>query len=166
MNDELLAFLAIVADEDLRRGVIEPSYILCKQKEGSARTGYIVIKGDNPWLERIPKVLVSDLSQHDELIHFMSNYRAREYNNRHRKDGFRKKYHPKGALFWFPCDIYGVQDRSQAPVFIKHVPDKSFPTDGTKQILEQELEAKDCDMWRLTHETAQIEMPPIVKRKY
>ena len=29
----LLAFLAIVAEEDLNRGFIEPSYILCRRQE-------------------------------------------------------------------------------------------------------------------------------------
>ena len=161
----MLAFLAIVADEDLRRGVVEPSYILCRTESASERTtGYVVVKANNESIQ-LPRLLFTNLSADNEFIHFLSHYRAREYNNKERQGGFRKKYTPVGGLFWFPCDEHGERDMTQPPVFIKRVPDNNYPREGTKKILEDELEAKDNVLYLLLHDPSEMEMLPIKKRR-
>ena len=162
----MLAFLAIVADEDLRRGIIEPSYILCRTTESTSDriTGYVVVKANNEKIQ-LPKLLFTNITVDNEFIHFLSHYRAREYNNKERQGGFRKKYTPVGGLFWFPCDDHGVRDPIQPPVFIKRVPDLEYPREGTKKILEDELAAKDSDLYRLVNEPYETEMLPIKKRR-
>lgn len=161
----MLAFLAIVADDDLRKGIIEPSYILCtKDVETASRTDLIVKRANE--MGDCSKLLVNSLSEYDELIHFLSNYRTRERVSDDIPNKLTKKFCPIGALFWFPCDKYGNQDESQPPLFIKRVPDRRFPRDGTKAILEAERKAKKRFARCLSHDPSMTEMLPIAKREY
>ena len=127
-------FLAIVKDKDLLKGNIVPSYILCKVKDPSP--GYApwrVYRPDNGYIVALQKVLVTSLLGHDEMIDFLSKYRTRDKapNRRGRRSRASYKFYPKGALFWFPCDIYGVQNGPA--LFIKRVPDKTIKGDNNDQ---------------------------------
>lgn len=156
----MLAFLAIVADEDLRKGKTDPSYILCKSDgTNETRTGYVVVHADIDD-HSIPKLLFRDMEMDNPFIHFMSRFRVRQ----HGKDD--RKFTPTGALFWFPCDLNGDREISQPPIFIKRVPDKRYPREGTKQILETERKEQYSFLNLLVHNPNETEMLPITKREY
>lgn len=118
-------FLSIVVDEDILRGDIAPSYIVC-QSHGTSenRSGWRVVRQDktNKALRNMNKVLVTSLLGNDLLIDFMCNYRTRDHMHgdiqyTHEET---KKYYPKGALFWFECNRYG--EPTGTAIYIKKVP--------------------------------------------
>lgn len=116
-------YLAIVKKKDLLRGEIIPSYILCKtQGTSEARAPWRVAQREST-LGAMPKVLVTMPYGHEEMIDFLSAYRTRDkmYHPGTRKTKKTRKYYPEGALFWFPCDLEGVQ--KGPALFIKRVPD-------------------------------------------
>jgi len=133
-------FLAIVSQQDHLRGMIEPSYILCKSGGDSpSRSPWRVYRA-NENFPGVSKVLVKWPSGSEEMIDFMSHYRTRDHmhqsgNYRHERT---KKYYPKGALFWFECNEYG---EAEGPaVFVKFVPDPDIvKTDNGKQRLDDAL---------------------------
>ena len=121
----MLYFLGIVAEEDFVKGRTDPSYIL-RQSAGESenRSGYRVTREDLDICIAMPKVLVSDPANHPELVDFLSGYRTRDHmhGDKAYSHDETKKYYPKGALMWFPCDIHG--DRlKKPPIFIKRLPD-------------------------------------------
>ena len=119
-------FLAIVKQKDLLRGNIEPSYILCKANgTKDTRAPWRVVQPENT-LGAMPKVLVTTLVGHEEMIDFLSCYRTRDrmYHAGRRNSKKTRKYYPEGGLFWFPCDISGF--RKGPALFIKRVPDESI----------------------------------------
>lgn len=72
----------------------------------------------------MPKVLVNDPANHPELVDFLSGYRTRDHMHGDKAYDHEetKKYYPKGALMWFPCDPHG--DRlNKPPIFVKRLPD-------------------------------------------
>lgn len=116
-------YLAIVKKTDMRKGNIVPSYVLCKTKgTAESRAPWRVVQPDNT-LGAMPKVLVTTLTGHEEMIDFLSCYRTRDtmYQTGRRKNKKMRKYYPEGGLFWFPCDISGYQ--TGPALFIKRVPD-------------------------------------------
>lgn len=118
-------FLGIVVDEDILRGDMSPSYIVC-QSHGTSekRSGWRVIRQDktNKVLRNMNKVLVKSLIGNDLLIEYMCNYRTRDHmhGDKKYKHEDTKKYFPKGALFWFECNQYG--EPNGTAIFIKKVP--------------------------------------------
>lgn len=107
-------FLALVLKEDVASGAFWPSFILCQARTTSdKRTGYRVIKqvAGEPAVN-IPKVMVTELIGHDDLINFLSVYQANDIKKGH--------YHPVGALFWFECNQYG--EPTGHAVYIRNVP--------------------------------------------
>lgn len=64
----------------------------------------------------VPKVLVSDPWNHDELLDFMSVYQTQNEKGIH--------YHPEGALCWYTCNQYG--DPTGVTVFARRVPIKKY----------------------------------------
>jgi len=137
-------FLAIVSQEDLLRGNIVPSYILCKSHGVSEnRSPYRVYRANTP-LVGCPKVLVKWPSGNDILIDFLSHYRTRDHmhNDEQYHHESTKKYYPEGALFWFECNDYG--EATGPAVFVKRVPDRTMQatTDAGKQRMEERLAMK------------------------
>ena len=119
-------YLAIVTNKNMLRGNIVPSYILCKTNGNApTRSPWRVVRPESV-VGAMPKVLVTTLVGHEEMIDFLSCYRTRDkMHSKHKRNGkAAKKYYPVGALFWFPCDIYGYQ-RGPA-LFIKRVPDPKY----------------------------------------
>lgn len=107
-------FLALVLKEDVASGALWPSYILCQARTTSSkRTGYRVVKqiAGEP-TKNIPKVLVTELTGHDDLINFLSIYQANDAKGVH--------YHPIGSLFWFECNQYG--EPTGHTVYVRNVP--------------------------------------------
>lgn len=72
----------------------------------------------------MPKVLVTSLYGNEAMIDFLRSYRTRDHmhGDRHYKKENTMKYYPKGALFWFSCDIYGRPDGLS--IFIERIPQK------------------------------------------
>ena len=137
-------YLAIVKDKDILKGEIFPSYILCKTNgEKTTRAPWRVVRPDSV-VGKMPKVLVTTLTGHEEMIDFLSCYRTRDkmYSTYRRKTKKTRKYYPKGALFWFPCDIYGVQ--KGPALFIKRVPDPKYKsaTDKGFERLKMSMQRK------------------------
>lgn len=135
-------FLAIVSREDLLRGNIAPSYVLCQSHGDSQnRSPWRVYRANTP-LVNCPKVLVRYPSGNDAMIDFLSSYRTRDHMHRARyyHHVHTLKYFPEGALFWFECNDYGEQ--TGPAVFVKTVPDASMQVknDTGKQRLEQALQ--------------------------
>lgn len=136
-------YLAIVKEKDLLKGNITPSYILCKTNGKSEnRSPWHVVQAqhDNG---NLPKLLVTSLVGNDFIIEFMSNYRTRDkhYYIKGRHTKAMRKYYPKGALFWFPCDINGIQ--KGPALFVKRVPDKTCAqTDQGLQIYKRFVDYK------------------------
>lgn len=118
-------FLAIVSQDDLLKGDIAPSYIVC-QSHGTSenRSSWRVIRQDksNKLLRNMNKVLVTSLLGNDLLIDFMCNYRTRDHAHGDPRYSYEetRKYYPKGALFWFECNKYG--EPLGTAIFIIKVP--------------------------------------------
>ena len=133
-------FLAIVAKQDLLRGNIVPSYILCKSGGMSdARSPWRVYRA-NAMPRGVSKVLVKWPSGSDIMVDFLSRYRTRDHMHAARfyHHEHTKKYYPEGALFWFECNDYG--EVTGPAVFVKTVPDQlAHKQDSGKQRLEQML---------------------------
>lgn len=109
-------FLAITLDADVLNGSFWPAYVLCKSYTTSEkRSGWRIVRmeGGVP-TSRLPRVLVTETTGHEEMIEFMSSYQVM-----HPKT--KKHYHPKGALCWYSCNQYG--DPTGEVVFIKKVPE-------------------------------------------
>lgn len=134
-------FLAIVSQQDLLRGNIAPSYILC-QSHGTSeqRSPWRVYRANTP-LAKCPKALVKWPSGNDAMIDFLSRYRTRDHMHGARRyyHSSTQKYYPEGALFWFECNDYG--EITGPAVFVKRVPDETMHVrwDGGKQRLEAAL---------------------------
>lgn len=132
-------FLAIVAKEDLLRGNIAPSYILCASMSNSEnRSPWRVYRANTNF--NCPRVLVKWPTGNEAMEDFLSHYRTRDHmhGDKRYKHSSTKKYYPEGALFWFECNEYGEADGPA--IFIKNVPDKSIAqSDGGKQRLEEKL---------------------------
>lgn len=119
-------YLAIVKKADMQKGHFVPSYVLCKTSgQSKSRAPWRVVQPDNV-LGAMPKVLVTTLTGHEEMIDFLSAYRTRDkmYQPGRRKSKKTRKYYPEGGLFWFPCDLSGYQ--KGPALFIKRVPDPTF----------------------------------------
>lgn len=134
-------FLAIVAKQDLLRGNIAPSYILCQSHGTSDKR--------SPWrvhrADIIPsnasKVLTKWPSGNNIMINFLSCYRTRDHAHgaRYVHHEHTKKFYPEGALFWFECNDYG--EAIGPAIFVKCVPEKGvYKLDSGKQRIEQALE--------------------------
>ena len=143
------------------KGNFVPSYVLCKTRgTRDTRAPWRVVRPDNA-LGAMPKVLVSTIPGHEEMIDFMSAYRTRDrmYHKGKRKSKATRKYCPDGALFWVPCDIEGIQ--KGPALFIKRVPDpllRSQPDQGfarlkaflEKRPLMSEILTKDVNFYALS----------------
>jgi len=122
-------YLAIVKKKDILNGNFIPSYILCKRlKPMQNRADWIICQRER-LEDAYPILLVGKLVGHEDMIDFMSKYRTRDKSslkNGHKTKAIQK-YSPEGGLFWFPCNIEGVQ--KGPALFIKRVPDKSIKGD-------------------------------------
>jgi len=118
-------FLAIVPDENIRRGIIIPGYILCISKgKSEKRTGWRVSDVMNGEKCKHPKLLVRNPFEHPEMIDFLRCYRTRSHMHRGKYiHEVTKKYYPHGGLFWFECDKYGTP--TGMSIFVMKVPSKS-----------------------------------------
>lgn len=136
-------FIGLVAQDDVLKGNIEPSYILCTSHGTSeARTGFRVYRvnsfssGTSP-----PKYIVPEVVGHEDIIDFLSSYRTRDHmhNSKYHTEEETKKYYPKGSLFWFECDKNGDRNKLSTCIFICNVPVKktNMWTDGGKKRLEK-----------------------------
>lgn len=127
-NDSGYFFLGIVSKDDLQKGIIEPSYVLCKSSSFSEnRSGLRVARVDGKMINAMQRLLVTSINKHDELVDFLSAYRTRDHmhGDKHYRHDATKKYYPEGAIFWFPCSTSGVIARRTLPIFVKLVPDTS-----------------------------------------
>ena len=119
-------FLAIVSQQDLLRGNIVPSYILC-QSHGTSenRSPWRVYRADTK-LASCPKAMVRSLNGNEAMIDFLSAYRTRDHmhGSKRYKHSSTTKYCPEGALFWFECNVYG--EPTGSALFIKTIPDKTI----------------------------------------
>ena len=109
-------FLALTLQEDVTNGTFWPSYVLCKAHTTSeSRSGWRIIKQlDGTPSFSLPRVLVTELTSHDDMVLFMSSYQTQD-----KKGG--KHYHPRGYLCWYECDRYG--DPTGIVYVIKKVPE-------------------------------------------
>ena len=118
----MLAFIGIVVESDLSQGIIEPSYYLCvNNHQFEGKSGMVVVRA-NGMLSGMNKLLVNSFTGNQDLIEFLANFRSRE--NQSDLDGEirnTRKYRPVGALFYFPCDVYGRRNDDPA-VFITRIP--------------------------------------------
>lgn len=141
-------FLSIVSQEDLLRGNIVPSYILCQSHGGAESRGPWRVYRANTSLASCPKVLVKTPVGNDAMIDFLSSYRTRDHmhNSRKYKHHQTKKYYPEGALFWFECNVYG--EPTGSAIFVKCVPERNVYKNDSglsrlKEALSTELTTKD-----------------------
>lgn len=111
----MLYFLALTLQEDVVNGTFWPSYVLCQARTTSeSRSGWRIIKQlDGTPSSSIPKVLVTEITGHEDMVNFMSSYQT--------KDRGKKHYHPKGYLCWYECNRYG--DPTGVAHLIKKVPE-------------------------------------------
>lgn len=134
-------FLAIVPDENIRRGFIYPGYILCKTHgKSKKRSQWRVTNVVNGQKCRFPKLLVRNPFEHPEMIEFLRYYRTREHAHKEKYiHEATKKYYPKGGLFWFECDKYGEQ--TGCTIFVMKVPSipKGRRADGGSKALAEFL---------------------------
>lgn len=109
-------FLGLVTEKNLVRGNIVPDYFLSSFATTNVNYAPYRVVRRGRGRETMPRVLTTALSgrENDMMIDFMSNYRTKINHHSY------KKFYPKGALFWFECDMRGNYNGSA--VFIKHVP--------------------------------------------
>jgi len=109
-------FLAITLQEHVVSGEFWPSYVLCQARTTSeSRSGWRIIKQlDGTPSCSLPKILVTEITGHDDMINFMSSYQTQD--KRH-----GPHYHPHGYLCWYECDRYGDPTGVVHP--IKKVPE-------------------------------------------
>lgn len=132
-------FLAIVPDENIRRGILNPGFILCKSHgKSEKRTQWRVSNVVNGEKCKYPKLLVRNPFEHPEMIDFMRFYRTREHMHKGKYiHKATKKYYPRGGLFWFECDKYGEQ--TGYSIFVMKVPSwssKRKVDEGAKNLIE------------------------------
>lgn len=112
-------FLGLTLQEDINKGSFYPSFILCKAYVSSnSRTGYRVAKqlDGNP-SNKLPRVLVTETTGHDDLLNFLSVYQTQDNRT-------KVHYHPVGALCWYACNKYG--EPTGEVVFARKVPIKGL----------------------------------------
>ena len=160
-------YLGLILDKDIKIGNFSPSFVLCKQnKQSETRAPWRMVRPDGAQ-GKMPKLLVTSFNGHEDMIDFMSAYRTRDKmykKGRGKRSKAMMKYYPKGALFWFPCDIYGIQ--KDAALFIKRVPDKKhtgntnfFKQDQGFTRLKQAWAYRPSIKEILSHEPAHLDMP-------
>lgn len=108
-------FLAIVLEQDVLNGAFSPAYVLCQSYTTSeTRSGWrIISQVDGAPTSKLPRVLVTEVLGHQDMVDFMSSYQRTDSNGKH--------FHPRGALCWFSCNQYG--DPTGETVFVKFVPE-------------------------------------------
>ena len=107
--------LAITLTEDVVNGSFWPSYVLCKSYTTSEkRSGYQIVKQLYGTPEKnLPRVIVTEITGHEDIINFMSSYQCQDKKGKH--------YHPRGMLCWYSCNSYGETTGTVIP--IKRVPE-------------------------------------------
>lgn len=119
-------FLALVLKDHILDGSFWPSFILCRAYTTSEkRTGLVILKQfDGRPSKNNPKLLVTEVTGHDDLLDFFSVYQTMN------KAG-GTHYHPEGALCWFSCNQYG--DPTGSLIFARKVPIKSLMWDFNRK---------------------------------
>ncbi len=127
MHDAGTFFLGIVAEDDLLKGRIEPSYIVTKRNSESQKAVNFFVKRANrtPWSKDFASIygssnkpmMFTHIWNYEHLITYLSVHRLG-----HKRDAYAVV---KGALFWFPCDQNGNIVRFSSPIFAKRTPDKN-----------------------------------------
>lgn len=122
--------LALVLDANIRDGTWWPAFILCQSwTTNEKRSGWrIIAQKDGVPTSNLPKVLVTEITGHEDMIQFMSSYQKTDPKT-------KKHYHPKGALCWFSCNQYG--DPMGEVVFIKRVPEWRWIFDFSNRGFQQ-----------------------------
>lgn len=122
-------FLAITLDANVDDGTFWPAYVLCKSwTTNEKRSGWVIVHYvDGLPTKRLPKVLVTEVLGHEDMIQFMSSYQKMDKNGKH--------FHPYGALCWFSCNQYG--DPTGEVVFIKRVPEFRWIFDFSNRGFQQ-----------------------------
>lgn len=113
-------FLGIVLQRNLRRGIIEPSFILCRDQSVS-RSGFQMVRVGGK-RDKLPRALVTTPLEHPELEQYAATYRYRERppgDTRYHRRKRLKKY-VVGALFYFECNAYG--ERAGPALFVTRTP--------------------------------------------
>lgn len=139
----MFAFLGVIAENDFKRGIMDPSYYLCKTVPRTGYTiGYRIVAADCRF-RNMTKVLVTTLTGHEDLIEYMSCFRAVFYpKNKKKLEKNRERFFVRGALCWFPCNKYGERVGDQPPILITMVPVKNRVPEQGKQRLEEIRERK------------------------
>lgn len=123
-------------ERDVKNGSFWPSYVLCSAvTTSSKRSGWRVVKqfsGNTKF--KLPKVLVTSIYGHDDMVNYLSDYRTQD-----KMHGVH--YYPKGALCWFETNQYG--DFLGSVYYIKQIPDMKLlelPKNerGYKKLLAQQ----------------------------
>ena len=136
-ENETYYFLALVTQNDIIDGSFTPSIVLCKSFTTSdSRTGYVAVKTVNGKLVRNqPKLLVTEITGHDDLLNFLSVYQT--------QDGYKQThYHPEGALCWFTANRYG--EPLGSVIYARKVPIKKLMWDfkAKRQFRMRKLDQK------------------------
>lgn len=107
--------MAITLNADVVNGSFWPSYVLCQTYTTSEkRSGYQIVKQlDGIPAKKLPRVLVTETTGHEDMINFMSSYQCQDKKGKH--------YHPRGMLCWYGCNSYGEPVGIVQP--IKRVPE-------------------------------------------
>lgn len=134
----MFAFLGVVALSDFNKGIMDPSYYLCKTTPRTGYTiGYRIVAADCRF-KNSTKVLVTTLTGHEDLIEYMSCFRAVFYpKNRKKLEKNRERFYVRGALCWFPCNKYGERVDDQPPILITMVPVKDRYVEQGKRRVEE-----------------------------
>ena len=95
------------------------------------RSGWRIVKQfDGTSCFNLPKVLVTSIFGHDDMLDYLSDYRTQD-----KMRGVH--YYPKGALCWFECNQYG--DPIGTVYIARKIPDLKFLALPKKQRGYQQL---------------------------
>lgn len=103
------------------------------------RSGWRVVKQfDGNTKFNLPKVLVTSIYGHEDMLDYLSDYRTQD-----KLKGVH--YYPKGALCWFETNQYG--DPTGSVYFARRVPDMKYleiprRQRGYKRLLQQQNKRK------------------------
>lgn len=153
-------FLGILTDQSMHAGITSPDFVLCHNGNAKERHWMVYMTGT---VKLPPRVLVTTMEGHDDLVQFLVSHRAcTPYSRRKRKKAYKKRYTPKGAIFWYECDIYGA--RTGPCYFVKRVGDFVDDINHTERdfrvkILNESLERQKDVPELLTENVFAAEIP-------
>ena len=132
------------------------------QTQSNKRSGYRVVKQfDGNTKFNLPKVLVTSIYGHDDMLDYLSDYRTQD-----KMRGVH--YYPSGALCWFETNQYG--DPLGPVYYARKIPDMKLLEIPRRQRENKKLKLEQKKVIslkeKLVKQNADMELRPTVKPRF